>query len=164
MVTSLWIVLLMTIELLWSPKWTLPISANVVLYILKSLFSPFRMTIYHMLSVRQVVWRVKYTRPNLPQAEWLVMGRLLCCVIDTNDGYVHIFNWGRHSDFKLLIFYVCWTRLFWSHSYTPGRIAQSVVYRLHVPKVWVRSCIQLNNIFSWENARNNILMYGACRS
>ena len=36
------------------------ISANVVLYILKSLFSPFRMTIYHMLSVRQVVWRVIY--------------------------------------------------------------------------------------------------------
>ena len=42
------------------------VSANVVLYILKSLFSPFRMTIYHMLSVRQVVWRVLYTRPNLP--------------------------------------------------------------------------------------------------
>ena len=53
------------------------ISANEVLYILKSLFSPFCMTIYHMLSVRQVVWRVIYTRPNLPQAEWLVMRRLL---------------------------------------------------------------------------------------
>ena len=37
------------------------ISANVVLDILKSQLSPFRMTIYHMLSVRQVVWRVIYT-------------------------------------------------------------------------------------------------------
>ena len=53
------------------------IYANLVLYILTSLLSPFRMTIYHMLSVRQVVWRVIYTRPNLPQAEWLVMRRLL---------------------------------------------------------------------------------------
>ena len=70
----------------------LAISANVVLYILKSLFSPFRMAIYHMLSVRQVVWRVIYTRPNLPQAEWLVMRRLLGWVIDSNDGYVHISN------------------------------------------------------------------------
>ena len=68
------------------------ISANVVLYILKSLFSPFRMTIYHLLSVRQVIWRVIYTRPNLPQAEWLVMRRLLGWVIDSNYGYVHISN------------------------------------------------------------------------
>ena len=111
MVTSLWIVLLITIEPLWSPWWTsqfppnlvlyivkkliastaifshsfdhrafnrshkplyghlimdcafdddrtivvakveFAISANVVLHILKSLFNPFRMTIYHMLSV-----------------------------------------------------------------------------------------------------------------
>ena len=68
------------------------ISANVVFCILKSLFSPFRMTIYRMLSVRQVVWRVIHTRPNLPQAEWLVMRRLLGWVIDSNDGYVHISN------------------------------------------------------------------------
>ena len=60
------------------------ISANVVLYILKSLFSPFRMTIYHMLSVRQVLWRVLlYTRPNLPQAEWFVMRGLFCWEIDS---------------------------------------------------------------------------------
>ena len=76
------------------------ISANVVLYILKSIFSPFLITIYHMLSVRQVVWRVIYTRPNLPQAEWLVMWRLLGWVIDSNDGYVHISNLGIPSDFK----------------------------------------------------------------
>ena len=70
------------------------ISANKVFYIVNSLFSPFRMTIYHMLSVRQVVWRVIHTRPNLPQAEWLVMRRLLGWMIDSNDGYVHISNWG----------------------------------------------------------------------
>ena len=68
------------------------ISANMVCYILESLFSPFRMTIYHMLSVRPVVWRVIYTRPNMPQAEWLVMRRLFGWVIDSNDGYVHISN------------------------------------------------------------------------
>ena len=112
------------------------ISANVVLYILKSLLSPFRMTIYHMLSVRQVVWRVIYTRPNLPQAEWLVMRRLLGWVIDSNDGYVHISNWGMHSDFKLLIFMSGDLIDSLDHScYTPGRIAQSVVYRLHDPKI-----------------------------
>ena len=136
MVTSLWIVLLMKIEVLWSPKWTMPISANVVLYI--SLFSPFRMTIYHMLSVRQVVWRVIYTRPNLPQAKWLVIWRLLGWVIDSNDGYVHISYSGMPSDFKLLIFTCMSGELIdcLDHRcYTPGRIAQSVVYRLHDPKV-----------------------------
>ena len=68
------------------------ISANVVIYILTSLFSQFRMTIYHMLSVRLVEWRVIYTRPNLPQVEWLVMRRLLGWVIDSKDRYVNISN------------------------------------------------------------------------
>ena len=48
--------------------------------------SPFRMTIYHMLLVRQVLWRVLlYTRPNLPQAEWLVIRGLLCWLIPMMD-------------------------------------------------------------------------------
>ena len=33
MVTSIWIVLVMTIEPLWSPWWTLPFPPNLVLYI-----------------------------------------------------------------------------------------------------------------------------------
>ena len=47
--------------------------------------------------------------------------------------------------------------------YTPDRIAQSVVYRLPDPKSWVRSWIQLNNMFPSENVRNNILDYDAYR-
>ena len=51
------------------------ISANVVLYILKSLFSPFRMTIFHMLSVRQVIWRVIY--PTMGRRIFLIEACLL---------------------------------------------------------------------------------------
>ena len=137
MVSPIQIVLRMTIEPLWSPWWTSPFPPSQVFYVLKSLFSPFRMTIYHMLSVRQVLWRVLlYPRPNLPQAEWLVMRRLLCWLIDSNDGYVHFSHWGMPSDFKLLIFMSVELIDCLNHSwYTPGWIAQSVVYRLHVPKV-----------------------------
>ena len=86
MVSPIQIVLRMTIEPLWSPWWTSPFPPSQVFYVLKSLFSPFRMTIYHMLSVRQVLWRVLlYTRPNLPQAEWLVMRGLLCWLIPMMD-------------------------------------------------------------------------------
>ena len=65
------------------------ISANLVFYILTSPIRPFRMNIYHMLSVRQVLMCVLYTRPNLPKAELLVMRGLLCWVIDFNGGYVN---------------------------------------------------------------------------
>ena len=39
MVTSLWIVLLMTIDPLWSPWWTSPFPPNLVLYIVKKLLA-----------------------------------------------------------------------------------------------------------------------------
>ena len=58
-----------TIDPLGSPWWTPPFPPNLVFYIVKIKdISPFRMIIYRLLSVRQVLWRVLhvYTRPNLP--------------------------------------------------------------------------------------------------
>ena len=57
-------------------------------------------------------------------------------MIDSNDGYVHISNYGMPSDFKLLIFMYGELIDCLDHScYTPGRIAQSVAYQLYDPKV-----------------------------
>ena len=76
--------------------------------------SPFRETTPFRETSSTCLWRVLlYTRPNLPQAEWLVMRGLLCWLIDSNDGYVQFSL--RHAFWLQVIidFYVCWTyRLF----------------------------------------------------
>ena len=139
MVPSYRLVLYRTIDPLGSPLWTPPFPPNFVFYIVKKDFSPFRMIKYQLLSVRQVLWRVSYTWPNLPLAERLVIRGLLSWVIvilypmvDTRIFLTHTLT---HT-FKLLIFMSIDFIVCLDHSwYTPGQIAQSVVYRLYDPKI-----------------------------
>ena len=61
MVPSYRLVLYRMIDPLGSTWWTPPFPPDSVFYIVKKNFSPFRMIIYRLLSVRQVLWRVLYS-------------------------------------------------------------------------------------------------------
>ena len=107
MVPSYRLVLYRTIDPLGSPWWTPPFPTNFVFYIIKKIFSPFRMIIYRLLSTGPMACIIYTPKPAVSRK---VAGAGACvlgdCIILYPMVDMRIFLFDAYL--QVIDFYVCW--------------------------------------------------------
>ena len=126
------------------------------------------MTIYHMLSLRQILWRVLlllynnyiHDQTSRNQSGWSCGGS---CVGWLTQWWICAFSSLKHAFWLQVIdFYVCWTnRLFESQLLHTSPNSSVSCVSASCPQGQGSILDSAQKYFPWENARNNILMYGA---
>ena len=165
MVTSLWIVLLMTIESLWSPWWTSPFPPNLVLYIVKNsylqqLSSPTVLIIkllnfntsFYMVTSLCIVFLIIFLLEFILNLVLLLIFLLIFIIYYAGGLYISLY-------FPLCL--SCYG-IYWlarARRFTSGQIAQLVENLPSDHKIVGSNRDSALNTFSFKNAKIVFLLY-----